>query len=266
MTMLFLQSTALYAKQNCSKNTICIDENKQGQRIDFYLINKKPYAITVHFNITKHNMTSTIPLPVSLVLGGNEKRYITSIEHGSKSWKYNYKYNWSRGDYHVKHEDNYHYALPYEIGKKFKVSQSCMGAFTHKGASKYAIDFSMPIGTPVHAARGGIVIDIKNNSNKGGNSSSYKDDGNYVLILHDDGTIGEYWHLKEHGTVVERGQRVARGEHIGYSGNTGYTRGPHLHFIVKSVTSYGKGISFPTLFTTALGMISCPKKESYPFY
>jgi len=266
MGMLFLQSTVIYAKLNCSKNTICIDKKEQGKRIDFYAINKKPYKITVYFNVTKHNMTSTNPLPVSLVLEGNEKRYITSLEYGNKSWRYNYKYDWSRGDYHAKHKQNYQYALPYVKGEKFKVSQSCMGTFTHKGASKYAIDFNMPIGTPVYAARGGIVMDIKNNSNKGGNSPSLIDDGNYVFILHDDGTIGEYWHLKEHGTVVERGQKVEKGQHIGYSGNTGYTRGPHLHFIVKSATSFGKGISFPTLFSTSKGMITCPKKETYPFY
>jgi len=266
MGILLLLSNALYAKLNCSKNTVCIDSSKHENSIDFYAINKKPYNITLYFNITKNNMKSTNLLPISMVLKGDEKRFITSLKHGNKSWRYNYKYDWARGNYHAKHEKSYHYALPFEKGKKFKVSQSCMGTFSHKGASKYAIDFDMPIGTPIYAARGGTVLDIKNDSNKGGNSPSFVNDGNYIFILHSDGTIGEYWHLKQHGTLVKRGQKIKMGEHIGYSGNTGYTRGPHLHFIVTSATPSGKAISFPTLFTTEQGVISCPKEDSYLLY
>jgi murein DD-endopeptidase MepM/ murein hydrolase activator NlpD len=56
---------------------------------------------------------------------------------------------------------------------------------------------------------------------------------NYIRILHDDGSMAVYAHLAPEGTQVRPGQRVRRGERIGLSGNTGYSGGPHLHFVVQ---------------------------------
>ena len=56
---------------------------------------------------------------------------------------------------------------------------------------------------------------------------------NYVRILHDDGTMGLYAHLRPEGVLVRVGQRVRQGQQIGLSGNTGFTSGPHLHFAVQ---------------------------------
>jgi murein DD-endopeptidase MepM/ murein hydrolase activator NlpD len=56
---------------------------------------------------------------------------------------------------------------------------------------------------------------------------------NYVRILHDDGTMALYAHLREEGVLVRVGQRVRAGQRIGLSGNTGFTSGPHLHFALQ---------------------------------
>jgi murein DD-endopeptidase MepM/ murein hydrolase activator NlpD len=56
---------------------------------------------------------------------------------------------------------------------------------------------------------------------------------NYIRIVHDDGTMGLYAHLKPEGVLVRVGQRVKTGQRIGFSGNTGYTSGPHLHFALQ---------------------------------
>jgi len=263
ITIIFILWTPLHAKIDCSKNTICIETQKKDNNVNFYAINKKSYKITLHLNINSSNMKSKTNLPILVILNGNEKRLITSLSHNNKPWKYNYKYHWARGDYHAKHNNNYIYNLPYKKRNKFKISQSCNGTFTHKGFSQYAIDFSMPISTPIYAAREGIVIDLKNDSNIGGNASSYRNDGNFIFILHDDGTLSEYWHLKLYGTTVRIGQFVKKGEHIGYSGNTGYTRGPHLHFVVKTSNKKGRGVSIPTIFHTNDGNLLCPKKNLY---
>jgi murein DD-endopeptidase MepM/ murein hydrolase activator NlpD len=54
-----------------------------------------------------------------------------------------------------------------------------------------------------------------------------------VRLLHDDGAMSVYAHLKTDGVHVRVGQRVRAGQPIGLSGNTGFTTGPHLHFAVQ---------------------------------
>lgn len=63
----------------------------------------------------------------------------------------------------------------------------------------------MVIGTPVTAARGGIVALVKNNSEKGGPDPMYRNNDNYVLIYHDDGNFGNYKHFTKNGIVVKAG-------------------------------------------------------------
>jgi len=261
--LLTLQFISLKAAISCSKNTACIETKKEGNFINFYAINKRDHKISLNVTVEKKNMKSSVSLPATCVLNPKEKRFILSLKHGSKSWNYNYHYTWAKGDYNAIHENSYIYNLPYEKGSKYKISQSCNGTFTHKGHSQYAIDFSMPTNTPIHAAREGKVVDVKFDSTRGGNSKSYIDDGNYVRIEHDDGTLGTYFHLSYGKVVVHINQIVKKGELLGYSGNTGYTRGPHLHFVVESATKEGKGVSYPAHFSTSKGVITCPKKDTY---
>jgi murein DD-endopeptidase MepM/ murein hydrolase activator NlpD len=123
----------------------------------------------------------------------------------------------------------YRYPLPW-VGGPFRLSQGPNGAYSHFGAkSRYALDIAMPEGTPIIAARSGMVIKTENGqSGKGANPS-----GNFVRVLHDDGTMGVYLHLMQGSVVVKEGQRVAVGSALGRSGNTGNSTGPHLHFVVQ---------------------------------
>jgi murein DD-endopeptidase MepM/ murein hydrolase activator NlpD len=94
------------------------------------------------------------------------------------------------------------------------------------------MDIAMPVGTPVIAARAGTVVTTENRQNgRGGNPS-----GNFVRILHDDGTMGVYLHLHPGSIGVREGQRVTAGVQIALSGNTGNSTGPHLHFAVQRNT------------------------------
>ncbi len=261
--LLLLPFTQLCAKVQCSKDVVCIETQSKGQQILFYAINKKEHKVSINIDVKSTGMRASTTLPKIFVLKGKEKQFLLSLEHGQKAWNYNYHYDWAKGDYTAVHDTDYVYDLPYDKQDKFKVAQSCNGTFSHFGESQYAIDFVMPINTPIHAAREGIVIDTKNDSSIGGNSRSYMDDANYVSIEHSDGTLGLYNHLKMNGVAVTLGQFVTKGRLLGYSGNTGFSDGPHLHFDVKSSDSKGNPISFPSPFLTDKGIITCPKKNTY---
>jgi len=108
----------------------------------------------------------------------------------------------------------------------------------HEGILKYAIDFILPQGTPILAAQDGIVINVVDNFNKGGNGNEYFKYLNYITIEHNNNELSQYGHLKHRGALVKIGQKVKNEEVIGYSGNTGWTTEPHLHFhICKDVNN-----------------------------
>ena len=130
----------------------------------------------------------------------------------------------------VKDDSSYVYALPYAVGTKHRLVQGYFSRFTHR--NRAALDFKMKKGTAIYAARGGVVARVKEDGDKGGLDAAYRQFGNNIIINHNDGTRAGYWHLQHNGIVVNVGDTVQQGQLIGYSGNTGYTAFPHLHFIV----------------------------------
>jgi len=98
----------------------------------------------------------------------------------------------------------------------------------------YAWDFAMPVGSPVLASASGVVSVVGYTGTDG-----Y---GDQVRIRHANGSQTLYGHLSAH--VVGPGQRVRRGQLIGFSGNTGYSFTPHVHFSVVDGTNY----SYPAFF------------------
>jgi murein DD-endopeptidase MepM/ murein hydrolase activator NlpD len=164
------------------------------------------------------------------------------------------------GDPEVRPEP-YVYALPYPRGRTFSVLQGFHGAFSHRGSNEYAVDFNCPVATPVVAARPGIVVATHAGAQGSGTTAEFLDDrrGNFVIIQHDDGTLGEYMHLSPSGVGVKPGQAVARGEELALSGNTGFSSTPHLHFQV--MTSSEDGLAkqpFPFVFAIGARRVSAP--------
>lgn len=126
------------------------------------------------------------------------------------------------------------YRLPLRQDQ-FRIDQGFGGSFSHNDPqNRYAVDFAAPVGTPVLAARAGTVMQVESDFEKAGlNQEKYGGRANFVRIVHDDGAMSLYAHLKGEGAMVRVGQRVAAGQQIGLSGNTGFTTGPHLHFAVQ---------------------------------
>lgn len=126
------------------------------------------------------------------------------------------------------------YAYPLQ-SRELRIAQSWGGAHSHRDAeNRHAVDFAIDEGTPVVAARAGTVMDLESGfSGAGRNAAADAGRANYVRILHNDGTMALYAHLKTGGVLVRLGQPVRKGEPIGLSGNTGFSAGPHLHFVVQ---------------------------------
>ncbi|NND34019.1 MAG: M23 family metallopeptidase [Saprospiraceae bacterium] len=168
-----------------------------------------------------------------------------------KSWSYRSSFKAHFGNVNLtQYDSSFLYELPFEPRTQEIVSQGYFGQLSHQ--NEYAIDFDMDSGTAVHAARGGQVVQVVDIHNKSCPDASCTQYNNYVLVEHDDGSYADYAHLRKNGAVVNPGQTIEQGELIGYSGNTGWTTGPHLHFSVF-IPSINKRKSIPVLFNIGNG-------------
>jgi murein DD-endopeptidase MepM/ murein hydrolase activator NlpD len=153
------------------------------------------------------------------------------------------------------------YELPYLPGKKISIVQGYNGWFSHKGEN--SLDFLMKRGEVICAARGGIVSGSRSDSKIGGASYKFINDGNYVIIQHDDSTSAAYWHMEFNSLMVKSGDTVVAGQPIGRVGTTGFSSGPHLHFEVYYYDRSGKFKTLKTVFRTSRGI---KKPRGWHFY
>ena len=138
------------------------------------------------------------------------------------------------GDPRSRHIPQCSYRAPFAVASDYPITQAFPLSATHNTAdSRYAVDIAMPIGTDIHAARGGIVFEVASTNFRGGvDRERDAATANIVRILHDDGTHAVYAHPNLNSIRVQAGDEVERGQYIADSGNTGFSSGPHLHFAV----------------------------------
>lgn len=177
----------------------------------------------------------------------NTRLALLKAVSGGQPLVYSPQFHYSLGDPSGAAQ-GYRYPLPWR-GGPFRLSQGANGQYSHYGPkNKYAMDIAMPVGTPIIAARAGVVVKTENSQSGRGNDAS----GNFVRVLHDDGTMGVYLHLKQGSVSVREGQRVTVGSPLALSGNTGNSSGPHLHFVVQRNSGAGL-VSIPYQFNQPLG-------------
>mgnify|MGYP001809655474 FL=1 len=181
------------------------------------------------------NLQSEPALPLRTVLSGEGEQRVAVFgpQNPAQGWGFSLQLQAMPGDPDAVHQD-VDYALPIE-GSAWRIDQGWGGRFSHTSPeSKHAVDFSAAEGTPVVAAREGVVMQIADDFRGAGlDLEKYGARANFVRVLHADGSMALYAHLAPESARVGPGARVRAGQVIGEVGSTGYSTGPHLHFVVQ---------------------------------
>jgi len=174
-------------------------------------------------------------LPLQTVLPGSASVVVARLQVAPETGRLNLLMDAVPGDPAARPQD-VAYQLPFDA-RRFQVTQAPQGRFSHEDPeNRDAVDFALPEGTPVLAARAGKVMQVQGNFSSNGQAPGDRERANFIRILHEDGSMAVYAHLRENGVLVRSGQRVEAGQRIGVSGNTGYSTAPHLHFAVQANT------------------------------
>nr|P10548.1 RecName: Full=Lysostaphin; AltName: Full=Glycyl-glycine endopeptidase; Flags: Precursor [Staphylococcus simulans bv. staphylolyticus]CAA29494.1 unnamed protein product [Staphylococcus simulans bv. staphylolyticus] len=153
---------------------------------------KAPVENTAEVETSKAPVENTAEVETSKALVQNRTALRAATHEHSAQWLNNYKKGYGYG--------------PYPLGIN--------------GGIHYGVDFFMNIGTPVKAISSGKIVEA-GWSNYGG--------GNQIGLIENDGVHRQwYMHLSKYNVKV--GDYVKAGQIIGWSGSTGYSTAPHLHF------------------------------------
>ncbi len=117
----------------------------------------------------------------------------------------------------------------------------------HTGVFVEAIDFLVPVDTPVIAPLSGVVSVVSDGHTQHGPSAKYADKVNYICLAHDNNEHSEYLHLAADSIEVEPNMRIQTGQLLGRTGLSGWMTAPHLHWFV-----YHSDKSKPTPSITGL--------------
>lgn len=209
------------------------------------------------------NVSSEPALPARLVLPGQAERRLLKIKATDprKGFSFRLSYKQMIGPPLDRLPTEVDYYPPFPLGLQFPISQGFDNDQTHsEPPNKYAVDIVMPIGTPILAARAGIVMDMEDDFHGAAQQERYLMRSNQVRILHADGTMAVYAHLQPNSLRVRHGTKVARGQWLANSGNTGFSSGPHLHFVIQ--LNAGMSLeSLPFRFMTPAGDTMTPARR-----
>lgn len=266
--------------RTCGADGLCIRIAQHGPLVHFYAANRQPYHVGLQLwpvdgdapvpppvdpaeqapstPAVADIFDTAAPLPFFATCPPRTEQLLFSARLRDLWQPWAYQFRWQTGAFDVRGDEVYAYALPYAAGTAHPVTQGFGGAFSHQ--DRHAVDWAMPEGTPVHAARPGIVVAVQDTHTVSGLEPWHRTRGNYVEVAHADGTLARYFHLRPRGVAVAPGEAVRRGQLLGYSGNTGYSRGPHLHFEVVTLTQAFTYRTLPVRFVTGRGAVGIPQE------
>ncbi len=172
--------------------------------------------------------------------------------------KNDFAYAWFLGN-HKQRPSNQEYELPIDVSLCPQISQSFNGRFSHQHPqSQYAVDIAANVGTAIKAARAGVVVGVKDDYALGGIDNFFLDKANFIQVYHEDGTWALYAHILLGSAAVKLGDQVEVGDVLAKSGSSGYSSGPHLHFVIHRNSGL-KAESIPFQFKASDGSLFTPK-------
>lgn len=221
-----------------------------------------PVEVEIYFTEFK-NMVSDPSLPKRFVVQARSELNAVRlhVDDPKRAWRYYFRSRFRLGPPDAQHLPPGPYRLPFKAGSAFKVSQAFNGKFSHNSShSRYAVDFAMPIGTPIVCVRDGVVVDMEQDNIWAGQDKAYYwSRANRIRILHEDGSMALYAHIKRGSSQVSLGEQVSVGQVLAESGNTGFSRGPHLHFVIQKNEDM-QTVSLPFTFMGPRGIGITPVK------
>lgn len=225
-------------------------------------INEYRGPVEVRIDLPRtNNIAADCTLPARFVIPAASERKTVRLWRVQPRQGFSYTYSHSHvpGDPRAEHRPPKPYRLPVPAGREFLISQAFDGTRTHTDPqSRFAVDIAMPEGTPIVAARPGVIMDVANDFFTGGADARFMERANYIRVLHDDGTMAIYAHLRLETVRYPVGARVEEGAVIAEAGSTGYSSGPHLHFAVQK--NFGMELrSLPFVFAGRDGQAFTPE-------
>ena len=250
-----------FSQAKCIQDQFQIDAVEIDGTVEIYASNSREVPLTITIKVRTRYMTADRGKTVTETVAPNDSRlFMVLQETNKKKSLYGFDCASTIGSIDATHDDELLYRLPYESGKSYYVLQGYGSRLSHTGPEEYTVDFKMREGTSVHAARGGLVVKMEESHSRGCWRAGCGAYANYIVILHDDWTTGEYYHLQQNGALVTLGERVETGEMIGLSGDTGNSALPHLHFGVYRAAPWGKFHSVPVQFSSVDGIVRIPRR------
>lgn len=242
-------ASAPYVRRNPCEGKLGLSRREAGTRIAVDAHNDCHVPVVVVLSFELDNLRASRALPVEVALDPGEQRHVVDLDVVDPDRPAGYRAASSvRVGGNPRPDPAARYAFPFGGDRPRKLSQGTLGGPTHQGIHRYSFDFELPIGTPVLAARRGVVFQVQDGYGQGSAGES-GERGNVVVIWHEDGTFGLYGHLRE-GICAREGEAVGAGDFLGWSGNSGLTTGPHLHFGVGiAAGANGEIETLPILFT-----------------
>lgn len=231
-------------------------QERSGNTFEVFVNNPLYAPITIRFDISSTNMQLSEGNSFEAIIPARSRTsvFTAAPANTQAAWNFNFRQRWVLGDITAEHDNRVIYDLPFAQSQRYRIMQGYGGRFSHFGEFQYSLDFDMPVDTPVHASRDGVVVRVETSFTQGGPNPALRDKANVVTVLHDDNTLADYVHLRPGGSLVKVGQMVRRGDPLGYSGNTGYTSAPHLHFhVYKPLDTTGKWAALRVVYRALEG-------------
>ena len=180
-----------------------------------------------------HNSSFSPPLPLVFSLRGLENKVVCRQNNLNPYQESQWYTNtlWFLGLRDRYHVPEVAYRLPFASGLSARAA-----SVPNDTALPIPYMFQVPEDTAVVASRDGKVVFTEQRYDQNGLGEEMQRRVNQVIVMHPDGTLAHYRHLRPQGVTVKVGQQVSAGQSLGYSGQTGQCNGPVLGFQVTRLT------------------------------